>query len=164
MAQYARPLSDVQIGSWSFSSGLELSSCIDEETANDFDYAFYQGTATLSYCEVLLSSVTDPSLSTGHHVWYRCNRQPTNRTITCVVRLMQGATQIASWTHTNGPDTTTTFDQTLSESQADSITDYSDLRLRFDITAIQNAQGGYAVTWAALEVPDYETVAYITHQ
>lgn len=38
---------------------------------------------------------------------------------------------VDSWTHTNIPNSWTQQDQTLTAPQADSITDYSDLRLRF---------------------------------
>jgi hypothetical protein len=47
------------------------------------------------------------------------------------VSLMQGATVIATWTHDPAPVSWTTYSQTLSGAEADSITDYSALRFRF---------------------------------
>jgi hypothetical protein len=47
------------------------------------------------------------------------------------IRLLQGATLIAEWTHNDIPFHWTEVEQTLTTMQADAITDYSDLRLKF---------------------------------
>lgn len=149
MAQYARPISpDVAVNGW---TATPLYAKIDEVTYSDADYI--QNNA-VSYCEVTLSSVTDPNLSTGHIVRYRYGRTRTDRALTLVVRLMQGSTQIASQTHVDPSASFVAGSFTLTGTEADSITDYSNLRLRFDITDIQNAQVYGQVSWAELEVPD----------
>ena len=148
MAQFARPLSDVAINGW---TPTPLNEQIDEDPYNDGDYIERNAVA---YCEVGLSSVTDPNSSTGHIVRYRYGRTVTNRTLTLVVRLMQGSTEIASWTHVDPALSFVAASQTLTSLQADAITDYSDLRLRFDITALQNSQVSGQVSWAELEVPE----------
>lgn len=74
--------------------------------------------------------------------------------INLTVRLMQGTTQIASWTHTGIGTGFTLATQTLSTTEADSITDYTDLRLRFTATyssglLLNSAQ----ISWVELEIP-----------
>jgi hypothetical protein len=125
-AQFARPTSDASTGTWTASSGT-LASCLDETTASDADYITTTNTST---CEVALGSVTDPSVSTGHIVRYRISA--TSGGIT--VRLRQGTTTIATWTHATAPTSLTTYSQTLTGGEADSITDYTALRLQFEAT------------------------------
>jgi hypothetical protein len=48
-----------------------------------------------------------------------------------VVTLLQGATQIAQWT-INPIAAGTLYERTLSAGEADAITNYEDLRLRFE--------------------------------
>ena len=126
-AQYARPTSDVSTGIWTASSGSDLFAMLDETTASDADYITTSGTST---CEVALTSLSDPASSTGHIVRYRISATAGGIT----VRLRQGTTTIATWTHATAPTSLTTYEQTLSSGEADSITDYSTLRLQFEAT------------------------------
>lgn len=126
-AQYARPTSDVSAGTWTASSGSDLFAMLDETTANDTDYIVTTGTST---CEVALGTMSDPAISSGHIVRYRLSA--TSGGIT--VRLRQGTTTIATWTHASAPTSLTTYEQTLTGGEADSITDYSALRLQFEAT------------------------------
>ena len=123
--QYARPTSDVTTGAWVSSLGGSLAAAIDETIADDADYI---GTTYGSTCEVALGSLADPGVSTGHKVRYRIAADAG----AIVVRLRQGATTIASWTHNPAPTSLSTFEQTLSGAEADSITDYSALKLQFE--------------------------------
>ena len=123
--QYARPTSDVTTGAWVSSLGGSLAAAIDETPANDADYI---GTTYGSTCEAALGSLADPTSSTSHKVRYRIAADAG----AIVVRLRQGATTIASWTHNPAPTSLTTFEQTLSGAEADSITDYSALKLQFE--------------------------------
>jgi len=146
MAQYARPNSDVAAGSWTPSTGATLYGYIDEESYSDIDYI--QVANANSTCEIGLSSVTDPESSSNHIVRYRA-RKAGNGALT--VYLFDGATQIASQT----PTLTTSiqaFSFTLSSGEADNISDYSDLRLKFAGSYV--IVGGVAVSWAEFEVPD----------
>ncbi len=160
MSQFSRPSGDQVVEYWSPSTGSYLYTCLDEAAPSDTDYISRTGQSGTGYGEINLSSVSDPNVHTGHVVRYRITRNPTNRTITCVVRLICGSTEIASWIHTDGPDSYTTYEQTLTTTQAGNISSYSDLRLRFDITALQNAQAGYYVSWAEMEVPDAGAATY----
>lgn len=124
-AQYARPTSDVSAGGWTASSGTDLFAMIDEAVVDDADYIT---SSTASICEVALGSMSDPALSTGHIVRYRISATVGG----IIVRLQEGTTTIASWTHNPAPSSLTTYAQTLSGSEADSITNYAALKLQFE--------------------------------
>lgn len=120
--QLLRPTSDISAGAWTPSSGSDLYAMLDETTFNDADYI---QTTSASTSEVKFGTGLDPNSSTGHTIRYRAKG-----TGTLTVTLREGATLIA--THT--PTLTTsfqTFSFTLSGGEADSITNYGDLRLRF---------------------------------
>jgi hypothetical protein len=160
MAQILRPDSDVSQGSWTRNDGTvtpDLFSTIDEAAANDTDFLRLGIASGSSTCEVGLTDGADPVSSSGHIVRYRYRKSSndtTGKQIDLVVSLRQGATQIAAWTHLDiGAVVTQT--QTLSGVEADAITDYSDLRLRFvgTIDATGTARQG-RVTWAEVEIPD----------
>jgi hypothetical protein len=100
---------------------------LDETTADDADL-IYTVTSS-SECEVQFGSIPDPAVSTDHIVRYRIKGDGTSGV---TVALRQGSsTEITSWTHDPAPSSWTTYEQTLTGGQADSITDYADLRLRF---------------------------------
>ena len=127
--QYARPTSTISSGAWIPSTGATLYETIDETSPNDADF---NSTVSVSTFEVKLSAVSDPLSSVGHYVRYRINGSGgANMTVS----LMNGAVTIASWSHTPAPASPTTYEQTLSESEANAITDYADLRIRFATTA-----------------------------
>jgi hypothetical protein len=121
--QLLRPTSDITTGTWTPSTGASLFGVLDETPFDDADFIT---TSASSICEVKYSAGTDPVSSTGHIIRYRA--KGTSGTLT--VSLYQGATLIATQT----PTLTTsyqTFTMTLSSGEANSITDYTDLRLRF---------------------------------
>ena len=122
VVQLIRPTSDITSGAWSPSTGTDLFAMLDEVSPNDSDFITTTSTST---AEVGLSTAGDPAVSTGHIIRYRAKG-----TGTLTVSLIQGTTVIA----TNVPSLTTSFQTytfTLSGAEADSITDYSNLRLRF---------------------------------
>jgi hypothetical protein len=123
-AQKLAPVSDVSAGSWTPSSGSDLYAMLDESEASDADYI--QATSATT-CTLALASGSDPSSSAGHILRYRLLAGSGNIAVT----LKQGTTTIASW----GPHTLTgvaqDFAQTLTGGEADSITDYSALRVEF---------------------------------
>lgn len=124
--RYARPSSDISTGSWLPSVAAQtLASMIDEPTADSTDFIY---TGSASACEVKLNPVTDPNTSTNQVVRYQAWSTEGN---SLVVRLKQGATTIATWTHTPLPTTPTIFAQPLTGAQCDAITDYTDLRFTF---------------------------------
>ena len=118
------PISDLSAGGWTPSTGSDLYAMLDESTASDADYIV---STTASSCEMRVTTGSDPAVSTGHVLRYRLLAGEGS----IAVVLKQGSTTIASF----GPHTMTgsaqDFAQTLSGGEADSITDYSDLRVVF---------------------------------
>lgn len=116
--------SDVSAGAWSPSSGSSLYAMVDESAADDADYIWTNVPAT---CVMAFAAGTDPNSSADHILRYRLLAGSG----AIAVALKQGATTIASW----GPHTLTEsaqdFAQTLTGGQADSITDYTALRVEF---------------------------------
>lgn len=123
--QLLSPSSDISTGAWTSSLGGALYAAIDETTVSDADY-ITANSATA--CEMKLATGIDPAVSTGHILRYRLLAGSGSLT----VRLKQGTATIAAW----GPHTLTgavqDFAQTLTGAQADSITDYGDLRVSFE--------------------------------
>lgn len=159
MAQFGRPDSDVTVSDW---TTAPLWSSIDEATFSDADL-ISSNNNTNNACEVGLSDVGDPVSSSTHVVRYRYRKNAAAgnaRNIT--VSLYQGATLIAEQTHTGISEVFTAGSFTLTGPQADSITDYADLRLRFTAGGTTGGSGGnrrsVQVSWAELEVPDAAVV------
>jgi hypothetical protein len=153
MPQFARPSSDVTTTNWTRSTGTNAYyTYVEETTADDNDYL--QTTVTNSGLELGLSSVTDPVSSSGHIVrirtWSTGGAAAEGRTIL----LLQGSTTIA--TVATGNPTRTVGSQvnfTLTSAQADSITDYSNLRIRVTATTLGSGET-IRFGWAEMEVPD----------
>ena len=131
--QTARPSSDISDGSWrnESDSALNLYASIDETSASDADHIKSGISPSSDVCEVALSSVSDPLSSSNHKVRYRYKKNPGTETINLTIALVQGTTVIASTVLTDISDTFTDGEFTLSSGEADSITNYADLRLRF---------------------------------
>ncbi len=68
------------------------------------------------------------------YVRYRIGKNVSAGTVNFDVYLMQGATQIATWSHSNVAQGFTTYEQTLNGTQESNITDTTDLRIRFTAT------------------------------
>lgn len=126
------PASDLTDGAWvnQVGSNVDLYNSIDELVPSDTDY-IVSPASTDATCQIGLSGITDPAISTGHRVSYRF-RAEGEGDVTFTVRLMQGAVEVASWAHVNPGTSFVTVTQNLSGVQADAITDYSDLRLQFE--------------------------------
>lgn len=159
MAQFLRPSSDITTTNWTRSSGTNAYyTYIDETTSDSSDYVQIV-TTTGSGLEVKLSAGTDPVSSANHIVrvadWTVGSGAGEARTIL----LLQGSTTIAT-VATGNPSRTvgSTVTFTLTGTQADSITDYSDLRLRFTANTLAAGET-YRVGWAEMEIPDPVTTS-----
>lgn len=163
ISQFARPDSDITKDNWDDLLGGDnddiLYDEINESVRNDINYAtsgqlipIVDETETW---EVGLSNVIDPETSSNHIVRYAYGKDAAGGVqINLTVRLLQGSTEIASWPHLNIGNGFTSANQTLSSAQADSITNYSDLRLRFTADyASSIAPRSAQISWAELEVP-----------
>lgn len=116
------PVSDITVGAWTSSLGGALYAAIDENPHSDTDYI---NTTSASTAEVKFAVPNTPEINTYHTIKYRAKGEGTLET-----RLYQGTTLIA----THNPTLTgsfQTFTWNLSEGEAASITNYSDLRVRF---------------------------------
>jgi hypothetical protein len=133
MTQYARPASTIQYGVWLYSS-LSYHEDTDEVSQNgDTDYAYINVYSSSSVLELKLSGVTDPQSSVDHvvNIYAKAigSAQPEKATFT----LYEGSTLIATIL-SNGTitrDSYNLYTYTLTSEEADSITDYTDLRIRF---------------------------------
>lgn len=127
-AQLLLPTADITDGSWTPSSGTDLFAVLDEPV---IDSANYISTTTDTSCEIRLGIGNNPTVNTGHIIRYRILAGLGYITVV----LKQGATTIASF----GPHLLTReiqdFEQYLTENQASSISDYSDLRMVFTTTS-----------------------------
>jgi len=117
-AYVARPASDISAGTWSPSTGSDLFAMIDEAVADDGDYISASAAGT---SEVKFGTLSAPP--TG---WITKIKFRTEGSIT--VSLRMGSTEIASWAKTGAK---TTYEEELSSGQQASITDWTDLRLRY---------------------------------
>jgi len=124
ITQKLAPVSDAAAGSWTPSSGTDLYAMLDETVASDADYI---ETASESTCMLALASGSDPASSTGHVLRYRLLAGSG----TIAVALKQGSTTIASWGPHALSGVAQDFAQTLTGGEADSITDYTALRVEF---------------------------------
>ena len=141
MAQFGRPSVDTTIGNWEDELGgtADIFNSINETSPNDSDFITSEFAPSASPYVTKLTSLTDPSLSTGHVVRYRARKDPSaGSQIDLTVELRQGyvsegspGTLIATDSQVDLPTGFTTFSFTLTGGEADSITDYTDLYLRF---------------------------------
>lgn len=151
MAQFPRPDSTISNTGFSSSTGGALWTTIDESTPSDVDYNT-AASANQSF-EVGLSDVSDPVSSTGHTFRFRAAYiSGTTRSVTAVLK--QGTTTIATYS----PTITSSFAEytyTLTAGEADSITDYADLRWNFNTGASAFAiESEVQVSWMEFEVPN----------
>lgn len=143
MAQFARPSTDTyNADGWTEDDGTSVNMFqeIDEVSFDDADYVRSALAPTSDVYVTKLTTLNDPVSSTGHIVRWR-RRAPVvgGANVKLQVQLRQGyvnegtlGTLIAERALTSVTDTAFTADSiTLSGSEADAITDYTDLYLRF---------------------------------
>ena len=124
-----RPTADITVGSWVPSTGSTLYGVLDEASPDDGDNATLAGTGTM---EVKFAPGLDPNVSYGHTVRYRVQGDGARQ---WVARLVQGTTVISTdATRTPPSGGYTTYSWTLTDAEANAITDYTDLRLRITVS------------------------------
>jgi hypothetical protein len=142
VAQFARPSTDTTRDNWEEDDGTTTTifDQIDEAVADDADFIRTVLTPTNDVYVTKLTTLEDPVSSSGHVVRYRYRKNAdVGDQIDLTVQLRQGYTNegaqgtlIASATHTNiGGTAWIAGSISLSGAEADSITDYTDLYLRF---------------------------------
>lgn len=150
MAQFARPDADITVGNWTTSPLYESIN----ETASDTSDSIVGPNKQDGTCDIGLSTVTDPAVSTGHIIRITANMFGVPNTgINLLVKLYCGTTLITTYDG-DWLETWQTFSYTLSTSEADAITDYADLHVEFVQDYITGAQGRCYVAWFEFEVPN----------
>lgn len=135
MTQYARPDSDVDTGSWVASTGSDFFALLDESLYSDSDYISSADWETSTdSITVGLDNVTDPANAINHVISYRSKGTDGGAwgnipSITVV--LLETATPIATSVNSSLTGSYTDYTFTLSESEANAIGNYSNLRLKF---------------------------------
>lgn len=165
MAQFLYPISDVTN---TFSGGGFAS--IDEVTPSDTDYAYGTNNSTTTLeCALTATGISDPLSSTGHTVYWRQSQADHDAgtpapssggsNSTYDVLLIQGTTTIATCASgasaSDGSFAAGSY--TLSAAEANSITDYTDLRIRMVSIGTGGTPSGrraVAFSSAYLEIPD----------
>lgn len=152
MAQYATPDADITDGAWldEVGSAVNLYDGLTPDTpgaigaGDDTDYIESDLAPSASACAFGLSNVEDPVSSTGHIMrWRRGKNAAGGSNINLTVELRQGytgegaqGTLINTFADNTIPDAFTTTSDTLSGAEADAITDYTDLQVRFVATQV----------------------------
>lgn len=141
MAQIARPTVDTTRDNWTTQADgtTSLFGTIDEVSASEADYIKTGLAPTNDVYVTKLGSLEDPQSSSGHVVRWRYQKDAAaGATIELTTQLRQGYTNegslgtlIASHTDSDVPATITAGSITLSGAEADSITDYTSLYLRW---------------------------------
>jgi len=148
MAQFGRPASDITVGSW---GSTPLWPKLDEASPDDGDLISTTAAATTG--EVKLSAVNDPNSSAGHVVRLRARATGSGAAERLNTwGLYQGTTAIVTLNSSITRGSFNNYTISLTAVQADAITDYSDLRVRF--TAAQTAGETLEISWIELETPD----------
>lgn len=148
MAQYAIPDADIVDGAWldEAASATNLFNGLFPDTpgsissGDDTDFIISEANPSASACAFGLSTIEDPVSSSGHIMrWRRAKDASGGGTIGLIVGLYMSyvnegdkGTEINSFTDSNLSDTIATTTDTLSGGEADAITDYADLQIRFE--------------------------------
>ena len=151
MAQYGRPISDISTGNW---STTPLWSDLDDNSDADYITSGKNPVAD-TFENALTSTLSDPLSSSGHIVRARlyCSKASNG---TATVYVYRGTTLIATYAIPGNLATAfTTYSYTLTGTETDNITDYTDLRIRVVGNGTANAYVYCA--WTELEVPDAVT-------
>lgn len=142
MPQFARPSADTNNpGQWQTHSGgtTGLYLTIDEATPDDTDYIISPTNPSNAVYVTKLSSVTNPSSTSGHIIRYRASASQDNQqAVRTTIQLRQGYTNESSpgtliASHNTGLVSSTswvTYEYTLSSAEAGAITSYGNLYYR----------------------------------
>lgn len=158
MTQFARPASDISAGGWSdegssFNDGNLYTSI--QEVTQDGDTSYILCEVGDGTCEVKLGTVTDPLMNTGHivHVFAEATGGGAPERID--IELYQAGVLKATVASGFAPGRSgyVDVDYTLSGAEADSISDYTDLRVRM-IEDTMSGADTMKVTQVYMEVPD----------
>lgn len=132
---FFRPTLTDSTGNWrTDTGGTDLHTAIDEAVSSDADFIRSGTSPSLDVCRVKMT-VASGSPNTAEPVTVRYRyRKAGGQVIDLRVRLMQGVTEIASWTHTNISGSHVAAAQVLNTTQKTAITDWGNLFIEFRAT------------------------------
>lgn len=126
-----RPDADTSAGLWTPSTGGSLFAMIDEAIADNADYIKSGLNPANDITKIRLSNPTGV-LTTPISVDTRYKKEVNNATaVNLKVRLLQGTTEIASWTYTGISSSFADASEPLTAPQIAAITDFNDLFIEF---------------------------------
>lgn len=141
MAQFGRPGADTLIGNYTDEVGgtTNIYTGIDETSPEDTEYIKSPSAPSDEPYVTQLTTLEDPASSSDHVVRYRYRKSASGGSqIDLVVQIREGYTNegspgtlIATHSYSDISDSWVTSAETLSGGEADTITDYTDLYLRF---------------------------------
>lgn len=136
--EYLIPDGDVSVNSWKNElEGSTLWSSIDEYPYNDSDYAYFDDAHGNEYFEISLSDPTSDSDGTGiYTIWWRAGKLQGEATVVMKMELRQGASTVIASDQQTITASFQTFEYELTQPEIDSITDFTDLRLRFIVVSV----------------------------
>jgi hypothetical protein len=103
--------------------------------------------------EVGLTTIVDPVTPSNHIIRFRIQGNGSGGPERCNLQLFQGVTEIAATGNQTSRGAWDTKEYTLSDVEADSIDDYSDLRFKIVSSNLGGSETMWC-SWAELEVPD----------
>lgn len=131
---YLQPDADSIDGGWTNElDGTTLAPSIDEMVPNDADYIKSETSPANDICKI---SFSDPLATPAQPfiVMYRYSKSGSAQ-IDLGVRLLEGTTEIAVWSHTNISTSFITAEQTLTGPQFSAIGDFANLFIEFNANA-----------------------------
>lgn len=152
MAQILSPISDITVGTWRDNGGgsTNIYLAVDEVSFNDSDYI---STTSSDTYECRLAVATDPKTNVDHIFRVRFRSDGSAAPERLNIDLVQGTTIIASLNNNTNRDTAfIEVNYTLLSTEADSITDYSNLRIR--VTSSLGGGEEMFVSWIQFECPE----------
>jgi hypothetical protein len=116
-------------------SNVNLYQSVDE---NDYDDADYIRSSDAPSGDAVILAFENPAQAPNEpfRVAYRYKRggSRVGGTLDIVVTLLEGATQIAQWTHNGVGTSILDGDHEISTGEFNSITDFTNLKVKFDAT------------------------------
>lgn len=128
------PEADSVLGDWRDENegAVDIYQSIDEDPFDDADYVQSEWGPDQETYITKMERMSEPDDDTNHIIEYRYGKENDLTRMDLVVRLKQGATVIAGWSHDDISTTIVAARQILSEGEALQITDYKDLYLEFE--------------------------------
>lgn len=138
--QVANPAEDITTGQWTLSAGTNFYETLTDGTSG---YAQIQGTAVNKTLELKLEPISEPLVDEGLIVQVYAKGGSNGANQRLIVQLYQGTTQIASKEFNSSESISTRQNEwdafaddlyfSVPKASAANITDYTDLRVRFNV-------------------------------